>query len=424
MLCFGDAARAAPLARCQMLLFYYATVFFKFTRSFMSSKVSCAPIFTLSLLDCLWPAHVPPPTSLIKLMAATAPALTILIEFAIPTLLASNPFCGVFLGLFFHLLIALTPPPNNAGGFSVSIAVRYAFFIPAWRERSWFSNAISATLVAAAAVLGYRRGGDWALPVYIAMTCFFLARASIHGPNKPHLGRISKLLWFMVLSITSVYALLLPILGVHDMGAATMFANLKVYAGSNHLLGIPTGVLLRIDPDNVGQIVRVEASTSRVINTVHPNEASTLHSSRLTNWLRTAGHSGRQFAPYVARSIGLSFGDGRFEEPFVVPVVELRRLVREAREKGETDFRIEYTKLGLPPLPDDPVITNALPRVLYDEATSDCRVVFADGSSTDCDKNEAPIAPPINKWIEATMLFFSFPVAINGSVNDELGCIC
>lgn len=357
-------------------------------------------------------------------MAATAPALTILIEFAIPTLLATTPVCGVFVGLFFHLLIALTPPPNNAGGFSVSIAVRYAFFLPAWRERSGFSSAISAALVAAAAVLGHRRGGDWALPVYTAMTCFFLAKSSMRGSNKSHLGRLSKWRWLVALSITSVYAFLLPILGVHDMGAATMFANLKVYAGSNHLLGIPTGILLRIDPDNVGQVVRVEASTSSAINAVHPNEASTLHSSRLTDWLRTTGHSGRQFAPYVARSIGLSFGDGRFEEPFVVPVVELRRLIREARAKGETDFSIEYTKLGLPPLSDDPVIINALPRVLYDEATSDCRVVFADGVSMECDRNEAPIAPPLNKWVEATMLFFSFPVAINGSVNEELGCIC
>ena len=56
------------------------------------------------------------------------------VELVFPMLLAqSRPLprkLGLGLGLLFHFLIALTPPPNNAGGFSVGAIVRYVFFLP------------------------------------------------------------------------------------------------------------------------------------------------------------------------------------------------------------------------------------------------------------------------------------------------------
>ena len=43
---------------------------------------------------------------------------------------------GLALGTLLHLLIALTPPPNNASAFSVAVLVRYFFFHPAAVSRA------------------------------------------------------------------------------------------------------------------------------------------------------------------------------------------------------------------------------------------------------------------------------------------------
>ena len=64
------------------------------------------------------------PGALTDVIAWTAPAAATALELAIPALLAqaARPRLrrlGLCLGLVFHFLIALTPPPNNAGGFSV-----------------------------------------------------------------------------------------------------------------------------------------------------------------------------------------------------------------------------------------------------------------------------------------------------------------
>mmetsp|Transcript_24784 Transcript_24784/g.80157 ORF Transcript_24784/g.80157 Transcript_24784/m.80157 type:complete len:282 (+) Transcript_24784:246-1091(+) len=125
----GSVDDAAPVARAQMLLFYYATAFYKFTTSFLSRAVSCGPIFVLALLDLVTPAAFSISPEALTVLTALSPPTTILVELAVPTLLLLKPKFGILLGLLFHLLITLQPPPSNAGGFSVSVAVRYAFFV-------------------------------------------------------------------------------------------------------------------------------------------------------------------------------------------------------------------------------------------------------------------------------------------------------
>lgn len=424
VLCGGDVAAAAPLARSQWVSYYYATVFFKLTKSFLNHEVSCAPIFVLSLLDCVWPFR-DAPKALIEFAAKTAPAVTVLVEWSIPTLLLFAPLIGVYAGLFFHGLIAMTPPPNNAGGFSVSIAVRYAFFVPAWQSPSPWVRNLAVPLVAAAGVIAVHRGGDWALPLYCVIAFFYLATSTNKTAKRECSGpssstSVGKIKYLVMMALTWLYAVVLPILSIHDMGAATMFANFKVYAGSNHITGVPTGFVLR---NRFGEVVRIDNSTSVTMNKVHPNEASHLLSPRLSSWLTSSGHSGRQFAPYISRTIGISFTED-FTTPFILPAIEVTRLVHEARERNET-FVLEYTKLGLPPLPDDPDYVNTrLPKVYFDEETGDCTIIQEGTSDVPCGPDEPPLAPPLSPLVKSTMLYFSFPVAPDASVNRELGCVC
>ena len=120
-------------------------------------------------------------------------------------------------------------------------------------------------------------------------------------------------------------------LGIQDMGATTMFANLYVFSGSNHLMAVPTGVLFSRVPELDGGVVRVDWTDSAHFNNIHPHEKTKvrvrkprgrapyvhrgsaltarawnpkMHTPRLTRWLRDIGHTSRQFGPYSARIVG------------------------------------------------------------------------------------------------------------------------
>ena len=56
------------------------------------------------------------------------------------------------------------------------------------------------------------------------------------------------------------------------MGATTMFANLYVFSGSNHLMAVPTGVLFSRVPELDGGVVRVDWTDSAHFNNIHPHE--------------------------------------------------------------------------------------------------------------------------------------------------------
>ena len=77
-----------------------------------------------------------------------------------------------------------------------------------------------------------------------------------------------------------------------------MYGNLRMLGGSNHLL-VPTNVL-RVS----GEIVRVESSTSSVINALYPGEIGSVITPRATWVLKGANHSGRQFNFAMGRVLG------------------------------------------------------------------------------------------------------------------------
>lgn len=148
---------AGPVIRLQYIVFYAFTALWKLNSTFFDRERSCAPIFFLQLLEMLVPESVTP-SWLPGLAAASAPAVTVLVEAAIPALLCLPRLrrAGVALGLLLHALIALTPPPNNAGAFSCCLLVRYVFLHPAAVARA---AADARTLAAAAglAAVGFAR---------------------------------------------------------------------------------------------------------------------------------------------------------------------------------------------------------------------------------------------------------------------------
>ncbi|KAJ8607066.1 hypothetical protein CTAYLR_009897 [Chrysophaeum taylorii] len=408
-------ADALPALRAQWIFLYYATAFYKLTTSFLSTSTSCAPIFVLSLLDSVAPRRGPCCSSYVLrwLNRLSAPA-TIVVELAIPTLLWLRPPAGVILAAAFHQLIALAPPPNNAGGFSVAVAVRLTLFLkPREKVVSKTGALFALVFVTLATELAHRRGGDWPLAVATLMNVLLVLAALSQQQQQQQQQPCTRKRRFWNIKNGTLLALAfayvaLPILGLQDMGAPTMFANLRVYGGSNHVIA-PTSLLVR------PKLLRLEVSTSRTINEIHPNEVA--HSKRLTAWLRTSGHSGRQFAPYVARAVGITFSPNRtsLATPLLLPDLELRRLLAEANANGETDYLIQYTKL---PSGD---------RVFFDAATNTCVLSSpppppssSSSSSSECAPDEPPLNPGLPWWQRKTLLFFSFPVDADAR---ELGCV-
>jgi hypothetical protein len=138
---------AAATVRWQMALFYASAAFWKLNSSFLDARYSCSSIYMAQLLA----GYLPPS------VAASAPAVA-LVQHAPLAVVAGESLVGaalllaafknggdasgglvgraatrvgVSLALLLHLGIALTPPPNNVGAFSVLMAARLFLFAPA-----------------------------------------------------------------------------------------------------------------------------------------------------------------------------------------------------------------------------------------------------------------------------------------------------
>ena len=229
------------------------------------------------------------------------------------------------------------------------------------------------------------------------------------------------------------------------VGATTMFANLHVYGQSNHVLGLPTGLLFPSSPTSsptsspsspasalAGGTVRVDFTSARHFNDIHPHEITSLHAPRLRRWLITGGHSGRQFGAYVARVMHIKAPPAEHQGitdhfvPYVIPFVELRRLVLETTSSpsgssggsggaGMEPFVLEYTKL-------DVEAATPLHRVeLKFDARGRGRCVRGGAA---CEADLRLLTTPLPAWVMKFLLFFSFPVAPGETTIRELSCTC
>ena len=112
---------------------------FKLNSSFLDHRYSCSSPYLAQLLTAYLPESLAREPQALAPLVRVAPPMVVLGEGVLSgALLAAAagrggraaPALGVGLALLLHLGIALTPPPNNIGAFSVLMAVRLAAFVP------------------------------------------------------------------------------------------------------------------------------------------------------------------------------------------------------------------------------------------------------------------------------------------------------
>ncbi|CAE7264546.1 unnamed protein product [Symbiodinium natans] len=321
------AQRFWPAARAQLLLLYAAAAFWKLNTSFLDYRTSCGTV----ILTQVFAAYAPPAAAdLAPMVARLAPFAAFGGEAVLPLALGLVPRVGVFLALLFHLLVVLAPAPNFAGGFSVTCASRLLLCLP-WEAAACGRVSALAVLGAALAASLIRSA---AFAIFVMM--FLMTGSAILAADKgSSAGSKSTLTWPCALA-TFVYAIGFPVLGLQHMASCSMYANLKHYGGSNHLL-VPTGLLQDAFPATFGsELLRVDEAAGLL---AAQNVWTEIEPELATNFLRAANHSGRQFVPYYARMGSLDAAGVALEEknaalPVVMPAFELRRALAQLRRLG------------------------------------------------------------------------------------------
>ena len=505
-------ARCAPAVRAAMVIFYSAAAFWKFNSSFFDPVASCAPVFVMQLVAQYVPANVVP-LGLTDFVVWTAPHLAAVVEVLIPLLLSQSSArpllrpLGLALGLTFHFLIALTPPPNNAGGFSVGAVVRYFFFMPAATsvamelltpslssvtasissiDRSSFDVKRLALIGAVAMAVTTAAGQgsvtlQGSLPIFMVVGIVYLRalyltlsfalrptprpKPAVTTASAPKITadagaakatpaataaadkkrRVDKRIGVcnaLLLVLTAVYAYALPILGLQDIAACGMFASMHfptaVYTGSNHFL-VPTGLLQAhyehaspIDNVFAGGVVQVMHTTSEWIRDMYPAESTMMLTPRTREYLEHAGHAAREFGPSTTRVVGTLPGMKPHADPtrpqiqYVLPAIELRRLLSEARAQNES-FSLAYKRVSTTGAPFAGRIVDVIDG--YSTSSSGggehytrCTVRSSiPGLGTACAEDEIALLPASDWWL--TQLLLAFPLPMREDGVHELGCM-
>ena len=462
------AREIMAVMRNALVWFYLGAGIWKINWGFLDTQGSCAPIYLLQLVDAFVPQGLMPPMALLQLLGDAAPALVILVEAGIGVLMhlpgRSCPRLGVALGVLLHGLIAITPSPNNAGGFGVMLLVRYYAFVPeataeAFGEltdlvrRHGASIGIGGAGLCAACLPGLRAPGpvDWSIPIYAAQALLLAralvleARRAAPRPATPPLragaSRIVRggLAGWMVL-----YTFGLPMLGLQDMGNVHMFASLRLHGGSNHLF-LPTGLLQRWLHDAppaspwAGGVVRVDYTSSPHMAGTYPGEVTHVLTPSVRALLRACGHTGRQWFPLKTRIFGPQAHPVDVlgpPLPYTIPALELRRLIAEARRLGETNYTLVYTRLpeGRLDVPSSraphggPTVTFSVDA----DGRERCVVggqqpnglLGALGVATACEPTELPLLPEPGLWPLKLSLFYPVPLLpADAGPSVEMPCV-
>jgi hypothetical protein len=304
----GQARPAAALERAeaafgalvgwQLGMLYAAATFWKFNPSFFDPTYSCGTVLMTEVLGTYsWGTL---PEALVDFVIQAAPIMTLVIEGALAVGLtgvgllngrARTILCDatLALGLVFHMVIAMMPV-NAAGGFSLDCMTR---FILCWTSdelrRAWASRSsravwwgMAAAVVVPAVLVSWRQTATGA-PLDVGFCCaasllVFYGSLLLHGagasaaavplttPVEQHASGLGWVRTILVLTLTALYGFGGPILGLMQMGAPTMYANLQNYpaGGGNHYL-VPTAILGE-DILYGGGMVQVLSSTSTSVN--------------------------------------------------------------------------------------------------------------------------------------------------------------
>eukprot|EP00403_Amphidinium_massartii_P030355 CAMPEP_0178406726 /NCGR_PEP_ID=MMETSP0689_2-20121128/19060_1 /TAXON_ID=160604 /ORGANISM="Amphidinium massartii, Strain CS-259" /LENGTH=489 /DNA_ID=CAMNT_0020027775 /DNA_START=265 /DNA_END=1734 /DNA_ORIENTATION=+ len=383
-------AFAAFLAagRRQLVILYFAAVFWKLTSSFLSYRHSCATVLIAELVGAIVPADLVPVGGVLTgLLLQLSPALVILVEFAVPMGLWLSPRIGIVIALLFHATIAMMPF-TYAGGFSVGMCSRVLLCAPGVIAHGLAASLEVPTLprllprlivpVAVAAFLAIARMTRGLLDctacwIGVLAFCYLQGLLSLWSKGETvlvpslHRGDVSKArasLLTVICCICFIYAFVTPVLGIQAMGAPTMFACLNQFMGGgglgNHIL-VPTGVLAKVlgaggGLDNMVRVEEVHAAVNgSALRLMLPSSDMADLPPHANNMLAAANVSG-YYGIYITR-MG-SHGPLQDVDPeapaervtfgsyvsVAMPAFELRRGLAAARERKER-FRLVYTKL-------------------------------------------------------------------------------
>jgi len=306
---------------------------------------------------------------------------------------------GVGLALLLHLGIALTPPPNNIGAFSVLMAVRLAAFVPpaalvhALRPPRCATEAagVAALVLVAAAMaraaaratdgggegsaaaageagqmsIMFVHGVDWSVPTFVLLAGVVLRGMALDGAGMaaafeaavPTATKASAKSATAATAATTdttntaaddasrafgriVAPALVGIAFAHAfIGPILGVQNLggSIMYSNLRVLGGSNHLLL---PTNLlglsGPLVRVEACTSPTLNALYPGDFSAVFAPRATALLRAANHSGRQFNFAMGRVLGAwALPPPSDADPFVRYTVPALQLRRMLAEARE-----------------------------------------------------------------------------------------
>lgn len=343
----------------QMIVFYSAAFFWKLTWDFLDPHSSCAPVFAMQLLDhVVWWTDIP--QSILWAIGQLSPVLVLLVEGNIVLLFLTRPRYGVLLAMVLHVGIAMCPPPSNVATFSIMCASRLVLFVPkgtwsATRWEAWSTMELIGTVVITSIVAKIADHDDFydmAYPLFTFFTPFVVKAALLEpdGAQAPLSSRARPQV--LPLSLAIFYAYCCITLGIMDQGQPHMYANLRLHGGSNHILGVPTGLLQHWFENATssvfqGGIVRIESSTLSSLNEIYPGDYTMQMTERSRRFMLAAGHSSRNFNPMLT-AVTSSEAPWNEETPFVqytMPAHELRRILQVAREENNESFTLHYTQL-------------------------------------------------------------------------------
>ena len=416
----GDAGFISRVVRVQMAIYYCAAGVWKMTDDHADPRLSCSSMMLVQIM-CGWLPEALLAPSLVALVVHVAPTVTLIVEMGVCALLLSPrralQQAGVLLALALHVGIMIAPPPLSIADFGALSASRLFWLLPeagaqavgelaaaaAGGNHSLGVAACVALVAAVGSLISAVHGSaervlaNVAFCALAALLCRAMAldgalrpRAAAtippHG-REPPLPAMARALRGGLIVAALVYGFGLPMLGLLDVGASTMFSHIKQHGGNSHAF-LPVGLLQRwlahsspadhaaLGPlaDLAGGVVRVEHSTSHVLNSAYPGEVEAIHPEPLARRvLRATGHEARLFTHPGVRArnlrgksleagggltafgLGLLFAqgsNGADGKPFVrytLPAFEVRMMLEIMRREQER-FTLVYTRIaGSPP---------------------------------------------------------------------------
>lgn len=451
------AQRFVPAVKAMLIILYFSAAFWKLTSSWFDLRSSCAVILMSELLSSkLFP---PGPETFYKIMMELSPILVAALEFVVPIFLWLAPRLGVPIALIFHQTINLMPM-TYAGGFSIAMCSRMHLWVPRLfpEGSSWLLPSAMVALILAIMVTVHDRL-DTAGTAFLIFTMVY-ARAVLH-PGKEGFDAPVKergaWLRYGAWTVGFLYGFVGPVLGLQAQGSSTMYGNVLQFGGGNHWV-VPTGLLQTHYADRKpgqgewldeamvdafgGGMLRVEETSSKVMNQLCPAEATSQLPVRAKELLPRAGSAGKYFEMYAARNYferplfnlsataihaGAGKGSGASAEDtvrrYVVPAFELRRLLGLARARKET-FQLTYTHIPSSMRTVSEWRTMEGTQVhLREEAGRTVACTFSDagGRKTACESTEIALLPPPPRWLQWSLAPYPVPL-VEGETHDEVHC--